>query len=97
VLTGQAADESLGRDQRLARLRQAEELVPTAATRLLTLAPRMGPRTRTRMIAPALDRAVALYTALNQLDPTPEHAAALTDWQSRSAAYQAAAAPKPPP
>jgi tetratricopeptide (TPR) repeat protein len=97
VLTGQAADESLGRDERLARLRQAEELVPTAAERLLTLAPRIGPRTRTRMIPPALDRAVTLYTALNQLDPTPEHTAALADWQSRRAAYQAAPSPKPAP
>jgi hypothetical protein len=92
VLTDAGASDAIPREQRLEKLREAGTLLPAATEQVLALADRIGPRTRRDILPAALARAVRFYSVSNAVDPTPEHAAGLADWEQRQKRYEADAA-----
>jgi len=88
-LLGEAIYRRAAGADRDALFAEAEALITPAADTLVTLADKMGRITRADNVAPALDRAVALYEAWNAASPTPERQAALAAWRGKRDAFKA--------
>jgi eukaryotic-like serine/threonine-protein kinase len=83
ILTARASADELPLEVRIQHLREARQLISTSAERLLVISSSIGPRMRAAIIPAAIERAIECYTLCEQLDPSPEHTAALAHWRQR--------------